>query len=449
MSTYFKSLKVVFLQTNLNKMYKSFWLLFLLFPLSFFGQDDYINDNALRFEDKVYDDKIKSVQLYNTKDEMSYPIISHSGNEQLKLSFDELTNELSTFYYTVIHCNTNWTPSDILPSQYLTNFIEDDIEDYKYSFNTDVKYIHYNLLLPNQDFGFKLAGNYLLKVYRLETPDKPIITKRFIVYKNQVETAINVKNAVSAKDRFYVQEVDFNIELGSLPIRNPMQNIDVILMQNYRWDNAITGLKPKYINGSLLDYNHEYNNVFSGINEFRNFDIKSLNFNSINIYQMNYDKLKGKMTVELYQEEKRAFKQYLNKPDLNGNFLIKRDESNDSEVEAEYVDVVFNLKTGEPVEGGNLYLLGKFTDWAFKDEYKLQFDESTRSYTLTALLKQGYYDYMYCFVPDNSKSTGNISEMEGEHHQTENDYTILVYYRDPMNSWDEVIGIKTVNSNRR
>src|SRR5690606_33648071 len=121
-----------------------------------------------------------------------------------------------------------------------------------------------------------VSGNYILKVYNGYNSDEVVITRRFMVVNNKVEIKPTVKEATNVTERFARQEVDFTVNHQNTPILNPYDNIKVVLMQNYRWDNAITGLVPRYINGTSLDYNYEEENVFDGSNEFRNFDIKSL-----------------------------------------------------------------------------------------------------------------------------------------------------------------------------
>jgi hypothetical protein len=444
--------------------YSNLILILLLFiPSLFFGfsfkptnsktsikpdtNETYVDDNYLRYDDHTYNNNIKTVLFYNLRDELSYPTLPLNSNEKLKLSFDDFDTNLKTYYYTFIHCNVNWTPSDLSPNQYLDNYTEDDIKEYKYSFNTDKNFVHYNLVFPNENINIKLSGNYIIKVYDIDYPDKPVITKRFLVYENNVDINITPKPSVNPNERFSRQEIDFEVNHNNFEIYNPYQSVTVILMQNYRWDNAITGLKPKYINGSLLDYNYEAVNVFDGINEFRNFDIKSMNFNSQNVYRVQYDNTDKLMNILLYEDTPRAYKKHYAQPDLNGNFLIKRDESNDTETDANYVKVTFNLKRDTLRYGGNIYLFGKFTDWKFKDEFKMAYDTINKNYYQTVLLKQGYYNYMYCFVKDGSKNVGDISYIEGSYYETENDYTVLVYYRNPMENFDQLIGMKTKNTN--
>ena len=412
--------------------------------------DEYAQKNFVRNDDYTYNKNIKSVQFYNISNIMSYPIITLGDPNKLKLSFDDFSLELKYYHYTIIHCNANWEKSDLRQNQYLANNYEDDIKNYKYSLNTDNQFIHYSIELPNEFISPIISGNYILKVYDGYDTEKVIITKRFMVAENKVEITHAVKEATNVMERFSRQEIDFKIDHKNVQIQNPYEQVKVVLMQNYRWDNAITGLKPRYVNGSLLDYNYEEENVFDGSNEFRNFDVKSLMFQSINVKRMQYEQKDKRVHIYLVDDESRAYKRYLSSPDLNGNFLIKRDESiTDSDIEANYVKVHFSLKQYPQLKDGTVYIFGKLTDWKFKEEFKMSYDTLNNTYEQEVLLKQGYYNYMYCVVKDGAKNKGDLTTYEGSFFETENDYSILVYYRNPTLFYDELIGIKTFNSVKR
>ena len=57
------------------------------------------------------------------------------------------------------------------------------------------------------------------------------------------------------------------------------------------------------------------------------------------------------------------------------------------------------------------------------------------------LLKQGWYNYEYVFLKGNSRN-GVPTKFEGSHYETENDYTVLIYYRNPRERYDRVIGYR-------
>ena len=123
------------------------------------NDDDYALENYIRYDDYIYDDSIKTVLLYNSHSQMSYPIINMNGNETIMLSFDDLRRDNSIYNYTVIHCDANWEPSDLSPMEYLEGFQEDELFDFNYSSNTDLYYTHYTLTFPNESMKPLISGN--------------------------------------------------------------------------------------------------------------------------------------------------------------------------------------------------------------------------------------------------------------------------------------------------
>jgi len=237
-----------------------------LSPDSTETEEEYFTDNFIRYDDFTYVDNIKTVLLYESRSQLNYPIINLNGGEKLILSFDEITSDYKTYNYTLIHCNANWEPSELEKNEYLSGFSEGFIENYQYSFNTDLNYVHYKVSFPNSTIKIKLSGNYIVKVYEEEDKDKLILTKRFMVLEKQVDVDMLVKEATLVNERFSRQEIDFKINNSNYEILDPFNRLNVVLMQNFRWDNAITGLDPKYVNGSTLDYNYNEENVFKASN---------------------------------------------------------------------------------------------------------------------------------------------------------------------------------------
>jgi len=409
--------------------------------------DDYFKSNFLRYEDFVYDENIKTVLLHNTASQLTNPIIPLNSGEILKLTFDDFRIQPRDYYYSFIHCNANWTPSDLKNNEFIDGYFEDIIFDYHYSINTDIPYLNYQLTFPNEHVKFTKSGNYIIKVYEVGKENEPILTKRFMLYESLVSISIDTKRATSVEYQFSKQEVDFKIDHTGYQILDPFRSLNVVVMQNFRWDNAIYNLQPRFIKDNLLDFDYDQENNFDGNNEFREFDLKSIRYQTMNVERIQYNNEKKINDVFLVFDDNRSYKKYYTRPDLNGNFLIKRNEGENSHVEADYVNVHFTLANVMPFADGNLYLFGKFTDWKFKEEFKMNYDSISSSYKNEVLLKQGYYNYVYCLLKDGSKNVGDISAVEGTHMLTENDYSILVYHRLPNQIYDRLIGFHTANTN--
>ncbi len=400
----------------------------------------------MRYENYIYKENIKTILLHKQGWELSYPIINLNSEDKLKLSFDDLDGDIKDYYYTIIHCDASWQPSDLLPADYIEGFIENQIQDYKYSFNTLYRYIHYNLIIPNENIKPKISGNYILKVYEDYDETNLVLTKRFVIVEHKVTISANVKRATLLDLRRSSHEIDFTLSYSAYSINNPYRDIKVVIAQNNRWDNVITNLKPLFVKYNELVYDYEEGNVFSGGSEYRYFDIKSVRYQSDRIWKIHYEK--PYYHIYLFNDEKRTFKIYYFYQDLNGKCFIKIQEGEDSEVEADYVYVHFTLPYDSPIIDGNIYVFGGLSDWSFNTNNQMKYNFDKKAYELTMLLKQGYYNYEYVCVKDGSKVADNTF-IEGSHYETENDYIIYIYHRDISSRYDKLIGFEIVNSLRK
>lgn len=406
-------------------------------------EQEYASDNYLRYTDFNYKPNIQTTQLFVKDDPLSYPVIFLGTNQQLELHFDDLKSEFDNYNYTFVHCNADWQPSNLLPSEYMKGFFNGIIQDYEYSTNTLYSYIHYSVSFPNEDIQFLSSGNYLLKVYG-DNEEDLLLTRRFHIVEKRVSIDANIHMATLARYRDYKQELDFSINYTNYPIENPYSNIQVVLRQNRRWDNAITGLKPQFIRENELVYNYEDNNLFDGNNEYRFFDAKDLRYQALNVDGIQI--MDGKTHLFVLPEEPRSFKRYYFQQDLNGNRFITRENSSSSNWDADYMLTHFTLKRETEVPGGDIYVFGALSDWDFKEEFKMKYVEVNSQYELTTKLKQGYYNYNYIYLPKGS-TTGDMSVIEGTHSETNNEYYFFVYYRENGGISDRLIGFEIKNSN--
>jgi hypothetical protein len=75
----------------------------------------------------------------------------------------------------------------------------------------------------------------------------------------------------------------------------------------------------------------------------------------------------------------------------------------------------------------------------------MTFNYERKGYELNLLLKQGYYNYMYV-LKEPSNPVADETLIEGSHWETENDYTIMVYYRETGSLYDRLIAVNFLNS---
>ncbi len=292
------------------------------------------------------------------------------------------------------------------------------------------------MTFPNEEIRFKLSGNYLLVVHNNGNEDDIVLTRRFYVAEERVSLEPRIKMATLARYRDNKQEVDFTIDHTNYIIQDPYQDLKVVVSQNRRWDNAITDLKPLFVKTPELVYNYEQENLFDGNNEFRFFDAKDLRYSSLNVDGVQI--INGKNHVFVLPEEPRSHRRYYFQNDINGRRYIKRDESRDFHTEADYMRTHFTLKREQAVQGGDIYVFGELSDWRIEPEFKMEYVDVNNEYTLNVLLKQGYYNYAYVFVPHGSERA-DMSVIEGTHSVTENDYYFFVYHRRNGEIYDRLI----------
>ena len=384
--------------------------------------------------------QIKTLLCHKKEDELSLPILNLNTDNQLLISFDDLDADIKDYYYTIIHCNSDWSKSDLMQNEYIGGFTDKPITDYEFSFNTIQKYTHYTFNFPDDELKPMLSGNYVFKIF--EEGGETIAYKRFMILETKLSIESQVRRATLAEDRNTKHEIDFIIKHPNLFVADPFSDIKVIIKQNNKEDNSITDLSPIYVKNNELIYDYEDDNTFLGNNEFRHFDIKSLRFQSDRIREITYDSTYNH--VYLFNDLKRSFDSYSIEPDINGMFLIKSQEGWKTSTEADYAFVHFNLPT-DSISYGDMYIIGGFSDWQLKDEFRLRYNTKKKKYEGEIYLKQGYYNYHYA-LKDTIKNKVDVAFIEGTHYQTRNDYYIYVYYRAVSDRYDRFVGFLKTSS---
>ena len=400
--------------------------------------------DSLFYTNHIFSDKIKTVQLFKEDWNLSYPVLKLKSSDKLILHFDLIGNNPETYYYTFIHCNKDWKKSDIYPNDYLEGIPDNQIEDYKPSFNTTVAYYHYKLTFPNDRIKIKNSGNYILIIYPVGEPEKPVLTRRFMVTEDAVRISATAQRPQMTTYYNTGQQVDFVVNYGGLNINDPYRDISSIILQNGQWTNAKMKLIPDIVSNNELKYSSlSDKNIFPSGNEFRYFDIKSIRFQTEFVRKIDF--VGNNYHVFLYPSENREFKPYFYWQDFNGKYYIAIQEGRDMDTEADYVWVYFTLPSKYKVSGGNMFVVGALSDWTFDTKNIMTYDPDKAQYQSSMLLKQGWYNYEYLFLKQGDK-TAEPSLFEGNHYETENDYLILVYYRNPRERYDRAVGSLVVNT---
>jgi hypothetical protein len=415
---------------NFTSLKKYFLLLCFLFALN-------IGYSQTNFTEPNY---IKSV-IFKPAALNTYAPIIKLG-ESINLSFDDLNADEYNYSYKIEHCNLDWKVSDLLESEFIQGYNENRIRNFENSFNTLQPYTNYRVTIPNQDTKIKISGNYMLSILN---EDSEIILKRhFIVYEPKVTVGVAVYRS---RDISYIntkQSVEFSINHPNFRINNPKEEIKPVLLQNNNWQTAISGLKPQFYRGEQLLYKYNKETSYWAGNEFLYFDSKDIRSTTLNI--ANVELGRELYHTYLYTNEERKNAPYTLFPDVNGNFIIRTINGINDYLDADYTWVHFSLKTPQDIEGKELYVSGNFNNWQLNEENKLHFNAETNLYEATLLLKQGFYNYQY-LIKDNNGNLNN-HDIDGSFFQTENDYTVIVYYNKFGSRYPQIIGVGFGNSEK-
>lgn len=431
-------------------MCKRFFILFsfimgsLLSPRPVQGQE-FVD---LRYENYDYGNFVGAVRFHVEGLRTSYPIVDLAGSTRLYLSFDDLDGGVRDYYYTIIHCDRDWHPSQLNSMEYIDGYNEERIMDFRYSNKTLEEYTNYRFTLPNQAIRWTKSGNYLLVVYEKDGDNYPVLTRRFVVAERKIPINPQLQRPSQPSKMRTHQEIDFIANFEKFPLRNPQQDIKAVVLQNGRWDSATDGLPPMFVRGDQLLYDYQNKIVFPGLKEFRFLDLRSFRYISQNVGRV--ERLPDRIEVTLLKDRKRLGEPYIEIEDLNGDFIIETQDQN-TPLAADYAQVLFTLYSPEPMYDHQVYLMGAFTNWQTDERYRMAYNQAVNGYVVKVPLKQGFYNYAYGVKKANAaKGEPNpidFSETEGNWFETENNYTILLYYHPFGARYDRVVGFVNFSSN--
>ncbi|WP_298265394.1 DUF5103 domain-containing protein [uncultured Lutibacter sp.] len=363
-------------------------------------------------------------------------------DEKIKLSFDDLNADEHDYSYKIEHCNEFWESSNLTAFEFINGYAEYRIRDYENSFNTLQPYTNYSVIFPNEHTSFKISGNYIISI--LDEDNKVVFNRKFVVYEPKVTVAVAVYRSRDISTIQSKQSVEFIINNPNFRINNPSAEVVPVIIQNNNWQTAIAGLKPQFYRGTQLLYKYNKETSFFGGNEFLYFDSKAIRSTTLNI--SNVEQGEELYHTYLYTNDERIDLPYTLFPDINGNFIIRTLNGENPQTDADYSWVHFSLKSLENLEGKEIYIQGNYNNWKLLEENKLQYNMNSGLYEATLLLKQGFYNYQYV----TKSNDGSISnhDIDGSFYQTENDYTVLVYYKKFGSRYTRVIGVGFGNSEK-
>lgn len=406
-----------------------------------------IYSSHAQLDDKVFKDHIQSVRIFPVgaafDSQLDAPSVSISDSRPLILLFDDIAYDPELYTAKLIHCDADWQQSQLKDNDFLASFNEFNVQDYDYSVNTRLPYIHYRFTIPR----VTKSGNYIVKVFKGRDESDVILTKRFMVYEELFTVGASIVPPARTQDRRTGQQVDVIVNYSKGEVMDPLNQVKVVIRQNQRWGQARLLGEPTFLNESskVIRYqNFDGSNTFSAGNEFRFIDLRFIRATGVNVasIEVQPDVIYADALVDKPRESE-VYSQYL---DLNGQYLVNTNDrpGGDPEVESEYILTTFRFYA--PENSQPIYLVGSLTNWGTTPEAKLQWNSELKVFETTLLLKQGWYDYQYAYLRDQQFDS---EEFEGSFFETENEYEVFVYFRALGSRYDQLVGYVYLHPNRR
>jgi hypothetical protein len=387
--------------------------------------------------DEVFPPKhIKTIQLQELTSERQIPLIELG--KTLQFSFDDINGDEADYYYKITHCNFDWSASQLMKSEYLSGLDDQHIQDYENSYNTLQSFSHYRLRIPNENLRITKTGNYFLEIYNDDS--ELLFSKKFIIFQNRATVKIQIKRSRDLNFINTKQVVQFSIQPRNNFFVNPKETIKTLIFKNNNINDCITNLKPQYTLGNELMYRYDQEAAFWAGNEYFYFDNKSIRGG--NISTQSYD-LKDIYHNYLYTNRSRNYEPYTYNPDINGGFVVRNLNVDNNDIEADYVNMHFSLENYENIGDRKIYVVGNFNNYELTEASEMTYNMTKGIYENTSLIKQGFVNYK--FITHTNNKIDN-SFIDGDFYQTENEYTILVYYKNLGDRYDKVIGIGSASS---
>lgn len=397
-------------------------------------------------DERIYQPNIRTAKLYKAGDPISLPVLMLGSSDVLELHFDDLGKSIKQYYYAFQLCNWDWTPSMLSSFDYIKGFQNVRISNYRSSSIALTTYTHYQAQVPDRNSYPTRSGNYLLKVFLNSDTSQLQFTKRFVVVDSKASVGAQVQQPFNAQWFKTHQKLQLAVNVDPrIQVFSP-QDVKVVVLQNMNWQTSLFLTQPTIYRGNYFEYSDEGITAMPALREWRWIDLRSFRLKSDRMQDL--DSKSSVPSVTIKPDPSRAGQPYLYYRDLDGRYTVETLEGVNPFWQGDYGSVQFSFfpPNNRAFEGRDVYVFGELTNYARDTAARMTFNAERGAYEKTLFLKQGYYNYMYATWPAGKSGYPDMSQTEGNYWSTENNYTILVYYKSFGARTDELIGYASISS---
>ncbi len=375
-------------------------------------------------------DEVRTVQLYAHR-ENALPIYQMGQELPLTLEFDLMGSRqrpLSIYFY---HADRQWR-RDLTGGEYLSAFHRDDLFDYEVSTSTQLRYAHYRYAFPNSSIGFRLSGNYILRVSEQGQEDEVLFERPFYVAEDAGPALLDLQNLLAGRQSLRTVQPILRFTPPSR-LAADVFDYSVCFIRNGQHRMPRCAERPNLSAQPALLFYLEPDEAFRSQEGDYYLDLRRLqpggDIESVSFMDSPYE-------VVLHPDYAR-FVSTSADPLLNGQSVIARAQTHapDPDTGGEYVRATFRyVPPDEKRLRGGIYVVGSFNGWGVDLGRQLRWNVDEARYEGSMLVKQGEYEYRYTSPDPNVRQA-----LRAPLPRVDNQYTAFVYYRDLIFATDRLL----------
>lgn len=370
---------------------------------------------------------VQSIQLYAGVEEAP-PIYQMQNGPPLILEFDLMNwdaRPLSAYFY---HADRTWR-RDLLPSEYLDSYLRDDLFDYEVSRGTLNQYVHYEYQFPNESIGFRVSGNFIVRITEQGREDEVLFERPFWVTENITRARLSLDLHFAGRSNLAVMQPLLRF-IPSQQLGPAEFNVTVCFVQDRHLMTPRCTERPSLTEQPTLLYYLDPEESFAAQTGRYLVDLRDFRPGT------------GIERVDLSTTPYSAVLEpdYARFPDLESGLRLRgqaviSDTDPSLDTRAEYVEVTFEyVPPNEMPLPDDIYVTGAFNGWRMDSGSAMQWVPATGRYSSTKLLKQGAYEYEYTSTEMQTRTMLAL-----RFARTDQWYTGLVYYSDRVLNTDRLL----------
>lgn len=416
----------------------------LILPLIFAG----ISGNATMGQTCGYvsdqaEAAVKSLQVYPSGNLYGAPVLKLTDPRgAVTISFDELADTHRYLRYELIHCDADWNPEELTAAELTDGINEGTIDDYTRSRGTVSQYVNYRLTLPNEQVRPRLSGNWIVRIFDEEDPERTIVAAPFMISEEAVRIAGNISGRTDRDYNGTDQQLEIRVDKGRSDVVDPMTDYQLRVSLNGRTDDIRRLQTPLRLDGNTAVFAHNDALIFEAGKEYRRFETVATGYPGMRIASAGFSE--PWYHAEVQTDYPRTETGYEYDSTQHGRFTVAAEGTDDPDTEAEYVMTRFTFQS-DSLKGEDLFVEGDLTGRRADRHSRMTYNPDTGCYELELLLKQGSYNYQYVTLTPSGTFTTALTE--GNSCQTHNEYGIAVYFKPPGSRYTRLLGFATIRSN--